>query len=304
MSQILDGKKIAEALEEQLLQDIVRLREQTGVIPGLTVILVGDDPASRIYVSSKEHIALKLGLKSDIIRLNRHVSRQDLLAAIHRVNEDKSVHAVLVQLPLPQQFDEWDILDHLDPVKDVDRFHPQNLGMLMLNRTDIFPCTPSGCLRLLDHHRIDITGMNAVVAGRSFIVGKPVAAMLTNRNATVTLCHSKTKNIGDLTRQADIIVAAIGKPGFITEDMVKPGAILIDVGINYLDKPEEVKQYCSESQKNRFHKKGYGIAGDIHYKACEKSSWHTPVPGGVGAMTVALLMENTVKLYKKQLGIQ
>lgn len=304
MSNILDGKLVSQEMHDQLKEEVTRLKEKTGKTPGLTVVLAGENPASKIYVKTKDKVAHKLGIKSEVIRLDKDVSKETLVNTIEQVNNDDSVHATLVQLPLPDQFDDWEILDLLDPAKDVDRFHPTNLGMLLLKRTDIFPCTPSGCLKLLDYYNIDVTGMNAVVVGRSFIVGKPIAGMLTNRNATVTICHSRTKNIGDLIRNADLVVAAIGKAGFITADMVKEGAVLIDVGINYLEKEEEVMEYCTEAQIKKFRKKGYGITGDIHIKAFEKSSWYTPVPGGIGAMTVAMLMQNTLQLFKQQMGIE
>ncbi len=296
---ILDGKLVADKIQDELKGDVARLTEKTGVTPGLTVLIVGEDPASKIYVKSKDKAAHKLGIKSNIIRLDKDISREDLIGEIHKLNVDDSVHAVLVQLPLPDQFDEWEILDHLDPAKDVDRFHPQNLGMLMLKRTEIFPCTPFGALKILDHYNIDVSGMNAVVVGRSYIVGKPIAGMLTNRNATVTICHSRTKDLAAHVRNADLVVAAIGKPGFITPDMIKEGAVLIDVGINRLDKKEEVDEYCLASQVKRFEKKGYGITGDIHIKAFEKSSFYTPVPGGIGPMTVTMLMYNTLELFKQ-----
>ncbi len=301
---VLDGKVVSQRLQDQLKEEIDQLKAKTGKVPGLTVVLVGDHPASRIYVKSKEKLALKLGINSKIIRLDQGVSKAELIGVIQQINDDENVHAALVQLPLPDQFDDWEILDHLSPLKDVDRFHPQNLGMLLLNRTDIYPCTPFGILKALDYYNIDVTGMDAVVIGRSFIVGKPIAGLLTNRNATVTICHSRTKDLAHFTKNADLVVAAIGRPGFITPDMIKEDAILIDVGINRLDKREDVLKYCSESQIRKFEKKGYGITGDIHIDAFKKSSWYTPVPGGIGRLTVSLLMHNTLQLYKEQLRVR
>ncbi len=300
---IMDGKLVAEKIQNQLKTEIETLKEKTGKTPGLTVIMAGDNPASKIYVKTKNKVAKKLGLNSELIRLPKDVSKEHLLTEIHKVNKEKNVHAAIVQLPLPPQFDDWEILDHLAHDKDVDRFHPHNLGMLLLNRTNVYPCTPAGCMKMLDYYNIDVSGMNAVVVGRSFIVGKPAAGLLTNRNATVTICHSRTKDLAGHVRNADVVVAAIGKPGFITADMVKEGAILIDVGINYLEKKEEVLEFCSEKQIKKFEKKGYGITGDIHIKAFEKASWYTPVPGGIGAMTVAMLMFNTVELFKQQMNL-
>ena len=300
---VLDGKRLAGEVHQRVQKEVEELEARTGKAPGLTVVIVGSDPASQIYVKGKNKTAAKLGIKSDVLELDASISAQELLDTITRLNNDDSVHGILVQMPLPDHLDEWQILDHIDPAKDVDRFHPVNLGMLTLKRTDIFPCTPAGILELLDDYKIDLTGMHAVVLGRSFIVGKPIAGMLTNRNATVTLCHSRTKDLPSILKQADLIVAAIGKPGYVTPDMVKDGAVLVDVGINRLDKKEDVSALCNESQIKRFEKKGYGITGDIHKDAFAKSSFYTPVPGGIGAMTVAMLMHNTVRLFKNQLKL-
>jgi methylenetetrahydrofolate dehydrogenase (NADP+)/methenyltetrahydrofolate cyclohydrolase len=300
---ILDGKKVSQEIQEQLKKELVRLKEKTGKVPGLRVILVGDNPASQIYVRSKDKVAVKIGINSSIIRLDKEISKEKLIEEIKRLNEGDNVHAGLIQLPLPDQFDDWEILDFLSPEKDVDRFLPRNLGMLLLKRTHIFPCTPFGILKILDYYNIDVTGMNAVVVGRSYIVGKPMAALLTNRNATVTICHTRTKDLADHIKNADLVVAATGKPGTITADMVKNEAILIDVGSNYLEKKEDVLEYCNESQIKKYEKKGYGITGDIHKKAFEKAAWYTPVPGGVGPMTVTMLMHNTIELFKQQYAL-
>jgi methylenetetrahydrofolate dehydrogenase (NADP+)/methenyltetrahydrofolate cyclohydrolase len=297
---ILDGKKVSQEIQEQLIKELVPLKEKTGKVPGLRVILVGDNPASRIYVRAKDKLAVKMGINSSIIRLDKEIPKEKLIEEIKRLNEDDNVHAGLIQLPLPDQFDDWEILDYLSPGKDVDRFLPRNLGMLLLKRTHIFPCTPFGILKILDYYNIDVTGMNAVVVGRSYIVGKPLAALLTNRNATVTICHTRTKDLAGHIKNADLVVAATGKPGTITAGMVKNEAILIDVGSNYLEKKEDVLEYCNESQIKKFEKKGYGITGDIHKKAFEKAAWYTPVPGGVGPMTVTMLMHNTIELFKQQ----
>lgn len=298
--QKLDGKEVSAKIQEEIKKEIEDLKRKTGKVPGLTVVRVGEDPASKIYVRSKDKMAAKLGVHSQVIEFAEDISREKLIRTIRELNEDDNVDAVLVQTPLPEKFDTWEVLDTLSPDKDADRFHPLNLGMVLLNRTNIFPCTPAGILEILDYYRIDVTGMDAVVIGRSFIVGKPAAGMLTNRNATVTICHSRTKDLPGLIRRADLVVAAVGKPGLITADMVKEGAILIDVGINRLDKEEDVVKYCSDIQQKKFVKKGYGICGDIHKDAYEKSSYYTPVPGGVGLMTVAMLMYNTLQLFKNR----
>jgi methylenetetrahydrofolate dehydrogenase (NADP+)/methenyltetrahydrofolate cyclohydrolase len=294
----LDGKEVSVRIQEEIKEEIEVLRQKTGRTPGLTVIRVGEDPASKIYVRSKDKMAAKLGVRSQVLEFDENISQEDLMQKIKDLNEDGEVDGVLVQTPLPKKINTWEVLDTLSPGKDADRFHPVNLGMVMLNRTNIFPCTPAGILKILDYYEIDLSGMDAVVIGRSFIVGKPMACMLTNRNATVTVCHSKTKDLAGIVRRSDLIIAAVGKPGLITADMVKEGAVLIDVGINRLNKEADVVKYCTGAQQEKFAKKGYGICGDIHREAYKKSSYYTPVPGGVGLMTVAMLMHNTLQLFK------
>ncbi len=298
--EILDGKLVAKQIVEETEAEITRLKTSSGKVPGLTVLIVGSDPASEVYVSSKDKLAQKVGINSRIETLSDQVDEQEIIDKISQLNADPEVNGILVQLPLPDQFDTWRILETLSPEKDVDCFLPGSIGNIILNRTEIFPCTPAGIVRLLDSYEIQIQGKNVVVLGRSFIVGKPIAAMLTNRNATVTLCHSKTQNLEAHLKGADIIVAAIGIPGFVTAEMVKEGAVLVDVGINRLDKESDILEMCNDSQIKRFKKKGYAITGDIHKKAFEKSSFYTPVPGGIGKMTVAILMKNTLHLFKKQ----
>lgn len=299
---ILDGKEVAKSITQRVKEEVEQIRQRGDRVPGLTVVIVGENPASQIYVGMKNKKAANLGYHSNMIALPENTPEEKIIATIKELNTDDKVDAILVQLPLPSHFNTWKILDHLAPEKDVDRFHPTNQGMIVLNREKVFPCTPSGILQILDYYKIDVTGMNAVVVGRSFIVGKPIAAMLTNRHATVTICHSRTKNLAGITRQADIIVAATGMTGLISEDMIKEGAILIDVGQNTLEKEEDVLRYCNEKEQKKFPKKGYGITGDIDIRAFEKASHYTPVPGGIGPMTVAMLMENTLELYKNRIG--
>ncbi|MCK4836585.1 MAG: bifunctional 5,10-methylenetetrahydrofolate dehydrogenase/5,10-methenyltetrahydrofolate cyclohydrolase [Candidatus Aminicenantes bacterium] len=301
---VLDGNKIAGEIQEKIKKEIDSLKRTSNQIPGLTVIIVGDNPASQAYVRKKHKIAQKLGINSRVIELDKRISTVRLIKQIKNLNQDQNVHAVLIQLPLPDTFKTWEILDHLDPGKDVDRFLPINLGKILLNRTEIYPCTPAGVLVILDEYQIDLTGLNVVMVGRSFIVGKPLASMLTNRNATVTICHSKTKHLAGLLRKADLVVAAIGKAGFITPDMVKKNVILIDVGQNFLYQRKDVIKLCTQSQQNKFEKKGYAITGDIHIDAFKKSSYYTPVPGGIGPMTVAMLMQNTLLLFKQKLKLE
>ena len=298
---ILDGKSVAEKIQAMVMGEVTALKSQYGRVPGLTVIMVGDDPASGSYVSSKTKLAEKLGISSRLVKLSENAAETEVIQAIAAANDDTRTHAVLVQMPLPAHLDTWKILDHIHPGKDVDCFHPYNQGMIMLNRSRIFPCTPAGILQILDHYKIDVSGLKVAMVGRSFLVGKPMAMMFSNRNATVTLCHSKTVNLEKITIDADLVVAAIGRPGFITAGMVKPGVILIDVGINHVSRENDFAAYCQPSQHESFKKKGYAITGDIHFQAFAKASYYTPVPGGVGPLTVTMLMHNTVELCKRSI---
>jgi len=298
---ILDGKIVSRNVIRNIKESSTSLITKSRRSPGLAVIIVGDDPASAIYVRSKERKAKKLGFRSEVIELGSSISDAELSSVISDLNDDDGIDGILVQLPLPKGFDTWKYLDMIDPKKDVDRFHPINLGKLVLGRTDIYPCTPSGIIRMLDEYEIDLTGMKCAVLGRSYIVGKPMASMLTNRNATVTLCHSRTKDIPAILRESDLIVSAIGIPGFVKPSMVKEGAVLVDVGINRIDSLEEAKKLCNSEQLDKFEKKGYAITGDIHPDAFKISSYYSPVPGGVGLMTVAMLMENTFRLFKARI---
>ncbi len=301
--EILDGKAVSIKVIESIVEDSIPLIKKAGRPPGLAVVKVGEDPASAIYVKSKEKKAKKLGFRSEVISLVSSVTDGELTSVIEMLNNDDGIDGILVQLPLPDKFDAWKYLDMIDPAKDVDRFHPVNLGKIMLGRTDIFPCTPSGVVRMLDEYNIDVTGMSSIVIGRSYIVGKPMASMLTNRNATVTICHSRTQNIPELISASDLVVSAVGRPGFVTPDMVKDGAVLIDVGINRIDSLKEAEKFCTEKEIEKFEKKGYSITGDIHPDAFKKSSFYTPVPGGVGLMTVAMLMDNTFRLFRERTGL-
>jgi len=300
---ILDGKLVAEKLQQEIHLEIERLRSERDLAPGLAVIMAGDDPASRSYVNSKSRLAEKLGIRSELVKLPENVSAETIIGVIEARNSDPLTHAILVQMPLPAGLDSWEILDHIRPDKDVDCFHPFNQGLILQNRAVIFPCTPCGVMKILDHYRIDPAGMNAVVVGRSFLVGKPMAAMLANRNATVTLCHSRTVGLGAVLREAELVVAAVGKPGFISADMVKPGAILVDVGINHIDRQADFDKFFPRSQYEGFMKKGSAIAGDIHFQAYAKAAHYTPVPGGVGPLTVTMLMHNTVELCKRAISV-
>lgn len=289
-SKIIDGKAVSAAVNKETAENVKRLTEEHGIVPGLTVVIVGEDPASKVYVGMKEKRANELGLNSQVIRMPETTTQNELLDVIDALNADDTVHGILVQSPPPPQIDEREITLRIDPAKDVDCFHPFNVGKMLIGDTDgFYPCTPYGVMVLLERHGIDPSGKHAVIIGRSNIVGKPMAALLMQKakgaNATVTICHSRTPNIPEICRQADIVVAAIGKAGFVTADMVKEGAVVIDVGINRVDAPDT--------------KRGYKLVGDVDYDGvAPKASWITPVPGGVGPMTIAILMRNTVKACK------
>lgn len=279
-AQILDGKKIAAEVRNEVKQEVLKLKER-GITPGLAVVLVGDDPASEVYVRGKHRACEEVGIYSLVHRLPAETSQEELLNLIDKLNNDPKIHGILVQLPLPDHIDEKTVIDAISIEKDVDGFTPANVGNLIIGDKCFYPCTPYGCMVLLEKAGIDLTGKKAVVVGRSNIVGKPVAMMLLSHNATVTICHSRTKNLAEECRQADILIAAVGKPEMITGDMIKEGAVVIDVGINRI-----------ASKK---------LVGDVHFEsAAQKASWITPVPGGVGPMTIAMLLKNTVEAASRK----
>ena len=282
MARILSGKEFAARIKEDAARGVAELKA-AGVLPCLAVIIVGSDPASEVYVRNKQRTCEELGIRSDHIALPAETTKEELLACIEELNVDPEVHGILVQLPLPAQIaeDEEEILSHIDPRKDVDGFHPVNVGHLVLGAPGLRPCTPAGCIRMLDYAGIPIEGAHAVIIGRSNIVGKPMAHLLLERNATVTICHSRTQNLAAIARTADILVAAVGRPHFVTADMVKEGATVIDVGINRIA-PKK-------------------LVGDVDFDAAAAVAGAiTPVPGGVGLLTVAMLMENVVQAAKAQ----
>jgi len=304
MPKILDGAAIAEAIKREVAGKVRELALKD-IRPGLAAVLVGHVPASEIYVRNKVAACAELGLHSELITPPESVTTDELLKLAAELNCRDEIDGILIQLPLPAHVEAKKLLDAVDPAKDVDGFHPVNSGRLQAGRPALVPCTPGGVIEILDRSGIAIEGRNAVVVGRSDIVGKPVAMLLLNRNATVTICHSKTENLAEITRQAEILVAAIGRPGFITPEMVKPGATLIDVGINRLNTREEFDRFFKGNAKREaaFEKRGSVIVGDIHPAAFELSSAYTPVPGGVGLLTIAMLMANTVKAAKMRRGI-
>ena len=278
-AQILDGKALAEQIRQGLKKRVERLKQEHGLTPGLATVLVGDNPASKVYVNIKEKTCKEVGIKSERMDLPENTSEEELIALIKTLNGRKDIHGILVQLPLPKGLNEKRILDLIDPAKDVDGFHYANMGQFFLGNKGVIPCTPKGVMALIDSTQQDLTGKHAVVVGRSNTVGKPAALLLLDKNCTVTVCHSRTKDLGEMTRQADVLVAAVGKAHLITKEMVKEGAIVIDVGINRVDGK---------------------LVGDVDFEAVKEiASFITPVPGGVGPMTVAMLMETTLDIAEK-----
>jgi len=294
---VMDGALLARELREKTRESAARVTKALGKTPRLKVFLVGDDPASQAYVGSKTRAAEEVGLQGETLRIPADESPDRLLDGVSRANNDPAVDGILVQLPLPPGHDATRVLDSIDPLKDVDGFHPENVGLLHQGRPRFVPCTPAGVLALLDRYAVPLAGRRAVVLGRSDIVGKPVAALLTARDATVTLCHSKTRDLAAVCRGADVLIAAIGRPGFVTREFVKEGAAVVDVGINRLT-PENIPQNLAQSPRIRaaLELKGRALAGDVDFDDAAKAArWITPVPGGVGPLTVAMLLENTVK---------
>ncbi len=290
-ARLIDGKAIAKTIESEVAEAIARL----GIAPGLVAVRVGNDPASEVYVRSKAKKARELGLHGDELILPEPATEAELLAHIERLNRDDAVDGILVQLPLPRQIDPRKVIDAIDPAKDVDGFHPINVGKLHLGRPTLAPCTPAGVIRLIESTGTTIAGSDAVVIGRSDIVGKPMAALLLQRSATVTIAHSRTRDLASAVRSADIVVAAAGKPLLITRDMVKPGAIVIDVGMNRLDAGDSDRIAHDDEKSRLLAKNGTVLIGDVDFcRVREVAGWITPVPGGVGPMTIAMLMRNTV----------
>ncbi len=277
MAQIIDGKAISAKVKEEVKAEVAR----DGLNVGLAVVIVGDDPASRVYVNNKKKACEFCGIKSFEYALPEETTEKELLDLVDALNADKNVNGILVQLPLPKHLDEKKVIERISPLKDVDAFHEQNVGKIMIGNYAFLPCTPAGCMELIHSTGTTVAGKECVVIGRSNIVGKPMAMLLLHENGTVTVCHSKTKNLAEVCRRADILVAAVGRPNFVTADMVKPGAVVIDVGINRLDTGK--------------------LCGDVKFdEVSEKAGYITPVPGGVGPMTIAMLMKNTVTAWRIQ----
>ena len=285
MAVILDGKKVAASIRKEILEETRSLGEAGKPCPGLAVVIVGNDPASHIYVSNKEKAALEVGFNSFVHRLSENVSQEQLMALVEELNRSPEVHGILVQLPLPRHLNEKEVINAISSKKDVDGFHPLNAGALFVGDKGLVSCTPKGCMRLIQETGVSLSGKKAVVIGRSNIVGKPVAMLLLQESATVTICHSRTKNLKEELLQADVIVAAVGVPGLVTGDMVKEGAIVVDVGINR----NEAGKLC----------------GDVDFDSvAPKAGYITPVPGGVGPMTIAMLLRNTLDAYYSLEGLE
>ncbi|HHX87011.1 MAG TPA: bifunctional methylenetetrahydrofolate dehydrogenase/methenyltetrahydrofolate cyclohydrolase FolD [Firmicutes bacterium] len=279
-AQLIKGPEVAAKIRQGIVAELEELTAKTGKVPGLAVIIVGEDPASQTYVNNKEKTSKKLGFYSEVHRLPEEVSQEELLQMVHRLNSDDNIHGILVQLPLPKHIQEEPIIHAILPEKDVDGFHPVNVGKLMIGAQSYIPCTPHGVIKMLEHISYDLKGKSATVVGRSNIVGKPVALLLLERHATVTICHSRTQNLPEICRQADVLVVAVGRPEMVKGDWIKPGAVVIDVGINPVDGK---------------------LVGDVEFEAASKvAGYISPVPGGVGPMTITMLMVNTLQSFKNK----
>jgi len=280
-ARLLEGKVFATKIKDNVKIEVENLKKTHGITPGLAVLIVGENPASKVYVANKDKACAEIGIYSEVLRLPETITKEELLIQIQDLNENPDIHGILLQLPVPEHLKnhETEFLNAIDPDKDVDGFHPINVGKLAIGQEHLLPCTPFGCIKMLELADIEIAGKHAVIIGRSNIVGKPMANLLLSRHATVTICHSRTKDLASITRQADILVVAIGKPNFVTQEMVKPGAVVIDVGINRIGDKKLVGDVDFEEVKE--------VAGAI-----------TPVPGGVGLLTIAMLLSNTITAVK------
>ena len=301
----LEGKTLADRIKEDVKQQAARFKETRGKVPGLVAVLVGDNSASQVYVRSKEKACKTLGLFSEVQKYAANITPAFLQERIEELNSRDEIDGILVQLPLPAQIDPYAIICCLSPDKDVDGLHPFSLGTILANKTGLRPCTPLGVLELLRNNKIPLEGQDAVVIGRSLLVGKSLAAMLTNENSSVTICHSKTRNLDQVCARADILIAAMGKAAFVKPEFVKPGAVVIDVGINSVSDPAEVKKYFGDDEKRQMDlkAKGYTLVGDVHPAVFERAGAMTPVPGGVGPLTIAMLMRNTLEAFKRRKGL-
>ena len=280
MAEIIDGKLVSQNTRKEIAESVAKFKDEYGITPGLAVILVGNDPASQVYVRNKHKGCIEAGMNSFQIEMPADTPEEVLLNKIDELNRDTNVHGILVQLPLPSHLSEEKVINRISPNKDVDAFHPENVGKIMIGNYDFLPCTPAGVMKLLEYYNVDICGKECVIIGRSNIVGKPMSLLLLGKNGTVTVCHSRTKDLKSVTKRADILVVAIGRANFVTRDMVKPGAVVVDVGINRLDNGK--------------------LCGDVNFEEVSSvASMITPVPGGVGPMTITMLLNNTLTAAKK-----
>ena len=302
MGSWLEGKTLAKKIKEKVKNDVALYLKQKKEVPGLAAILVGENKASKIYLRTKERNCERLGIHSEILCFPKDIEASLLKAKIEELNSREDVDSILVQLPLPSSFNAPEIIASIHPEKDVDGVHPFNLGNLMMNQEGLKPCTPLGIIELLKSREIPIAGKRVVIIGRSRLVGKPLAAMVTNENGTVTICHSKTENLPQVSSEADILVGAIGRGAFITPEFVKPGAVVVDVGMNNLTDKSKVEQMFGQDEKRLkdLREKGYTLIGDVHPQVIDKAEFLTPVPGGVGPLTVAMLMRNTLEAFKQR----
>jgi methylenetetrahydrofolate dehydrogenase (NADP+) / methenyltetrahydrofolate cyclohydrolase len=306
-AELLDGRTAADAIKREVADEISALKRARDFTPRLAAVIVGDDPASAVYVRNKIRACAEVGIASEHLPMPATTTTAELLSVVNKLNQDENVDGILVQLPLPKQIAEIEIIEAIDPAKDVDAFHPVNVGLLALGRPRFVPCTPAGIIELLDRNQIQIEGATACVIGRSQIVGKPVASLLLQRHATVTICHSKTRDLPAVARQADILIAAIGRPAFVTGQFMKPGAAVIDVGVNKISDLDQAREIFGSDVERRIEaieKKGYTLVGDVHPAEADRvAGKRSPVPGGVGLLTVAMLMKNTLQAAKSRRGL-
>ena len=306
-AELLDGRSAADAIKLEVAAQVGALKKDHSVTPRLAAVIVGDDPASAVYVRNKIRACAEVGIASEHLPMPAATTTGELLAIVKRLNQDDDVDGILVQLPLPKQIAEIEIIEAIDPAKDVDAFHPTNVGLLALGRPRFVPCTPAGIIELLDRNQISIAGATACVIGRSQIVGKPIASLLLQRHATVTICHSQTRDLPSITRQADILIAAIGRPAFVTGAFIKPGAVVIDVGVNKISDPGKAREFFGSEAERRIEaiaQKGYTLVGDVNPAEADcVAGKRTPVPGGVGLLTVAMLMKNTLQAARMRRGL-
>jgi len=302
MGSWLEGKTLANKIKEEVKKEVAHYLKTKKQVPGLIGILVGENKASKVYLRTKEKNCERLGIRSEILNFPEDIEASSLKSEIELLNSREDVDGILVQLPLPSSLNTHEIITSISPEKDVDGFHPFNLGNLLMNQEGLKPCTPLGIVELLKSRKISIQGKRVVIIGRSRIVGKPLAAMMTNDNGTVTICHSKTQNLPQVAAEADILVAALGRGAFVTLEFVKPGATVVDVGMNNLTDRSKVEQLFGKDEKREknLDEKGYTLIGDVHPQVIEKAEYLTPVPGGVGLLTVAMLMSNTLEAFKRR----